>query len=143
VDERAWELIQRGSLPGFLHLPSAPLAQDPELELDADWPECAVALASTTLVSRAIVAPNRIMSLSPGMIVALQESLVRFTSVRGWGDVAAAEALRGKSIVAVRETVEMVPGPARLTKVMLDGRGDEGADEITIVCGLRPARRAA
>jgi hypothetical protein len=138
-----WELIRRGSLPGFLHLPGATAAEVADFGLDADWPESAVALGSTTLVSRGIVAPNRMMSLSPAMTMALQESLVRFTSVRGWGDVPAAEGLRGKQIVDVRETVEMVPGPARLTKVVLDGPDGSGADEITVVCGLRPGRRAA
>jgi hypothetical protein len=138
-----WELIQSGSLPGFLHLPPAPAAETTEFGLGAEWPECAVALGSTTLLSRGIVAPNRVMALAPAMTLALQESLVRFLSVRGWGDIAAAQALRGKSIVDIRETVEMVPGPARLTKVVLDGPGDEGADEITVVCGLRPSRRVA
>lgn len=136
-----WELISRGALPGFLPLPEASAQQAEDLGLDGPWPASAVALASTTLVSRGLVAPNRVMSLSPPLVMALQEALVRFTSVRGWGSVDAAESLRGKSIIDVRETAEMVPGPARLTKVILDDPA--GGDEITIVCGLRPRRRAA
>ena len=134
-----WEEIGKGSLPGFLDLPTMSKDVANELGLDSDWPGSAVALASTTLVSRAIVAPNRLMSLSPAWVIKLQEALVRFTSVRGWGDRDAAESLKGKSIIDVRETIEMVPGPARLTKVMLDD--PHGGDEITIVCGLRPGRR--
>jgi hypothetical protein len=136
-----WELIERGSLPGYLYLPPLNDAGANELDLGASWPQSAVALGSTTLVSRAIVAPNRIMALSPAAVTELQAALVKFTSVRGWGDKNAAGALRGKRIVDVRETVETVPGPSRLTKVMLDG--PDGGDEITVVCGLRPSRRAA
>jgi len=134
-----WELIERDALPGFLSLPSVAADEVDEVDLGAAWPESAVALASATLVSRGVVAPNRVISLSPPWVTRLQEALVRFTSVRGWADVPAAEALRGKVIVDVRETVESVPGPARLTKVVLDD--PDGGDEITVVCGLRARRR--
>lgn len=136
-----WAQIAKRSLPGYLALPALGADQASEFGLDGDWPRSAVALASSTLVSRGMVLPNRVMSLAPTWVLSLQEAIVRFTSVRGWGDSAAAEALRGKSIVDVRETVEMVPGPSRLTKVVLDA--PDGGDEITIVCGLRPGRRAA
>ena len=136
-----WELIERGTLPGYLYVPPLSDSDAGEFGLDGPWPQSAVVLASTTLVSKAIVGPNRIMALSPAAVTDLQAAIVRFTSVRGWGDVDAARALQGKHIVDVRETVETVPGPSRLTKVMLDG--PDGGDEITVVCGLRPTRRAA
>jgi len=136
-----WQEIERGTLPGYLGLPAMSLAESEEAELGLEWPQSAVVLGSTTLVSRGIVAPNRVMSLSPAFVIELQSALVRFTSVRGWGDGDAADALRGKRIVDVQETVETVPGPSRLTKVILDD--PEGGDEITVVCGLRPKRRAA
>jgi hypothetical protein len=137
--KRPSELIRSRSLPAFLHLLAAPASETTEFALTAEWPECVVALESTTLSPRGIVAPNRAMSLPPAMTLALQDALVRFTSVRGWGDIAAAQALRGKSIIDVRKTVEMVPGPARLAKVVLDGPGAARADKITVVCGWRPA----
>jgi len=136
-----WELIERGTLPGYLYLPPLNAAEADELRLEGPWPRSAIALGSTTLASRAIVAPNRIMALSPATVIDLQAAIVRFTSVRGWADGDAARALRGRHIVDVRETVETVPGPSRVTKVMLDS--PEGGDEITVVCGLRPGRRAA
>jgi hypothetical protein len=135
-----WPLIERGSLPGFLHLPGAGLNELGEADPGGPWPESAVALASSTLVSRGIVMPNRVMSLSPPHVIRLQEALVRFGTVRGWADLLAAESIVGKTIVGVAETVESVPGPARLTKVFLDS--PEGGDEITVVCGLRPSRRS-
>ena len=130
-----WELIKRRELPGYFHLP--PLAgEDFEaVGLSAEWPEAAVVLASMTASSRGIVKPNRILALNPESVPILQESLVRFTSVRGWGSIDAARSLIGGRIVSVDETAEMVPGPARLAKVVVDNGGDP--DEITVAWGLR------
>ena len=136
-----WDHIKQGSLPGYFYLPAVDNDAANRLGLPGAWPESAVALASTSLVSRGIVRPNRVMSLAPAALPALQSSIVRYWTVRGWGSVEAAEVLKGKTITAVQETTEMIPGPARLTKVFLDD--PEGGDEITVVCGLRPSRRAA
>jgi hypothetical protein len=136
-----WELIRDGSLPGYFYLPPTDAEKAEELGLPGPWPESAVVLASTTLVSRAMVKPNRAMTLSATALPGLQSSLVRFSTVRGWANSDAAGQLKGKSVVAVEETMELVPGPARLTKVFFDDA--DGGDEITVVCGLRPTRRAA
>lgn len=136
-----WELIRESSLPGYYHLPPTGAEEAKQLGLPGPWPESAVALASTTLVSRGLVKPNRVMTLSASALPGLQSALVRFSTVRGWADSDAAEQLKGKSVIAVQETMELVAGPARLTKVFLDDA--DGGDEITVVCGLRPTRRAA
>lgn len=136
-----WDLIRRGALPGYFYLPATSQSEPPELGLDGDWPDSAVVLANSTLASRGLVKNNRIFRIDPLHLSALQSALVTFSSVRGWADAEALSALKGKSIVDVQETVELVPGPSRLTKVFLaDG---DGSDEVTVVCGVRPTRRAA
>jgi hypothetical protein len=134
-----WELIEPGALPGYFYLPEVSSGEANELGLEGSWPASSVVIASTTLVSRGIVAPNRIMSLGASAVTDLQSAVVRFTSVRGWGDIAAAEPLLGMQVVDIQETMETVPGPSRLAKVMLDS--PDGGDEITVVWGLRPSRR--
>lgn len=136
-----WERIEGNALPGYMFLPPIEEPDAEQLNLPGAWPAAAVAIGSATLISKAMVRPNRIMSLTPNGLLDLQSALVRFISVRGWGDLTAATQLRGKRIVDIKETIEMVPGPSRLTKVMLGD--DDGGDEITVVCGLRPGRRAA
>ena len=136
-----WELIRRGSLPGFLYLPPLDASLGAELGFEGPWPESAVAMASATQVSRGVVQPNRKLALVSHRIIALQEALVRFMSVRGWASIDDVEALRGLRIIDAQETPEMVAGPARLTKVVLQGDGD--SEEVTVVCGVRPARRRA
>lgn len=131
-----WELISRAELPGYLHLPGLDAAQARQLGLEDEWPEAAVVLASMTASSRGIVKPNRILSLAPEEIPRLQESLVRFSTVRGWGAIDSAAALVGARIVSAHETAETVPGPARMAKIVVkDADGD--ADEITVAWGLR------
>jgi hypothetical protein len=130
-----WKLIARRELPGYLHLPPLTTETAAELGLDSEWPEAAVALASMTASSRAIVKPNRILALDAASVPVLQESLVRFTSVRGWGSIDGARALEGGRIVSVHETAETVPGPARLAKVVVATEDD--VEEITTAWGLR------
>lgn len=130
-----WELIAAGELPGYLHLPGLPQEYAGELGLPREWPESAVAFASMTASSRGIVKPNRVLALSPGSIPRMQESLVRFSSVRGWGSIDSAQQLVGARIVSVSETLETVPGPARLAKVVV--QADDDVDEITVAWGLR------
>jgi hypothetical protein len=134
-----WELIERRELPGYFHLPAMSTEQAGEFGLNGEWPEAAVALASMTASSRGIVKPNRILALTAEAVPRLQESLVRYTSVRGWGAIESAKALKGARIVSVDETVETVPGPARLAKVVVD-TGDD-IDEITVAWGLRRSGR--
>jgi hypothetical protein len=130
-----WDLIKRRELPGYFHLPALSGDEAASLDLATEWPEGAVALASMTASSRGIVKPNRILALAPERLAALQESLVRFTSVRGWGSIESAAALVGTQIVSIDETAETVPGPARLAKVVVDTGSD--TDEITVAWGLR------
>jgi hypothetical protein len=131
-----WPQIRKRQLPSFAHLPAMNAEAASELGLDAPWPEAAVALAGTTCVSRGIAKPNRILSLVPEALALLQESIVRFSTVRGWGDDAALSALAGKQIVAVKSTSETVAGPAPIAKVILS---DENADvdEISVAWGIR------
>jgi hypothetical protein len=136
-----WELIEAGSLPGFLYLTAMDAEQAQEHGLPAPWPESAVVMASATCSSRGLVTPNRILALDPKVVSELQQALVRFLSVRGWAAASSVELLRGKTVVDVQETTEIVPGPARLTKVVLDD--ENGGDEVTVVCGVRPTKRKA
>jgi hypothetical protein len=130
-----WPLIEAGELPGYMHLPALDKDEAHEIGLQAPWPESAVTFASMTASSRGIVKPNRILALAPAALPQLQEGLVRFTSVRGWGSLDAARSLVGGRIVSIAETAETVPGPARLAKVVV--QGDDDADEITVAWGLR------
>lgn len=135
-----WRQIKARLLPSFAHLPALDAERAAELGLDAPWPEAAVALASTTCLSRGIVKPNRILSLVPEALAPLQEAIVRFSTVRGWGDDSALSALVGKRIVDVKNTSETVAGPASLAKVILsDDEGD--ADEISVAWGIRRSGR--
>jgi hypothetical protein len=134
-----WDLIKRRELPGYLHLPPLASEDASALGLADEWPEAAVALASMTASSRGIVKPNRILALSPQGVPLIQESLVRFSSVRGWGAVQNAAALVGGRIVSVDETAETVPGPARLAKVVVETEND--VEEITVAWGLRRTGR--
>src|SRR5207247_5550140 len=107
-----------------------------ELGLDTPWPEAAIAFASTTCLSRGIVKPNRVLSLVPEALAPLQEAIVRFSTVRGWGDDSALASLVGKRIVGAKTTSETVAGPASIAKVILTN--DEGvADEISVAWGIR------
>jgi hypothetical protein len=131
-----WKLIAAGELPGYLYLPGLSAEEAGEFGLQREWPESAVALASMTASSRGIVKPNRVLALTPGAIPRLQESLVRFSSVRGWGSIDSAQDLIGARILSVSETSETVPGPARLAKVIVQA-DDDDVDEITVAWGLR------
>lgn len=136
-----WEQIRKRVLPSYAYLPALDAEAATALGLETRWPDSAVALASTTCLSRGIVKPNRIMSLTPEALAPLQEAMVRFSTVRGWGDDAALSALVGKRIVDAKVTAETVAGPASLAKVILtDEEGD--ADEISVAWGIRRSGRA-
>jgi len=87
-----------------------------------------------------MIKPERFLALSVAALPLLQESMVRFGTVRGWGDYAALSALRGKTIVDVKQTTETVAGPAPLAKVFLESPSGE-ADEISVVWGVRRSSR--
>lgn len=135
-----WDLIARRELPGYFYLPALDADQAADLGLDGEWPEAAVTFASMTASSRGIVKPNRVLALMPEAVPQLQESLVRYSTVRGWGALDSAQALVGGRIVSIDETAETVPGPARLAKVVVD-MGDD-VDEITVAWGLRRSGHA-
>lgn len=135
-----WDQIATNSLPSYFHLPEVPAAEAEAIGLEADWPESAVAFASTTLLSRGIVKPNRIFGLAPSTLARLQELFVRFSTVRGWGSHEALNELVGYKIAEVYATSETVPGPAPLAKVVLER--DDSVEEITVAWGVRRSGRA-
>jgi hypothetical protein len=137
--EGRWDLIARRELPAYFHLPPLDAQSALEIGLEGEWPEAAVAFASTTALSRGLIRPNRALALAPDRIQSLQESLVRFWTVRGWGSNDALEALVGMTIVDVAATPETVPGPAPLAKVFL--RDGDRNEEITVAWGVRRTTR--
>jgi hypothetical protein len=136
-----WEEIERGSLPSYFYLREMMPGEASLLGLDEPIPASAVALASTTCVSRGIVKSSRIGTIETGDLPRLQESLVRFFSVRGWGSASALKQLEGLRIVSATETSETVAGPAPLSKVVLAGNGEDD-DEITVAWGVRRTGRS-
>lgn len=136
-----WEEIERGSLPSYFYLPEMTAEEASLLEVDEPLPAAAVALASTTCMSRGIVKSSRIGTIETEDLPGLQEALVRFFSVRGWGSSEALQKLEGLRIVSAAETSETVAGPAPLSKVILAGDGD-GDDEITVAWGVRRTGRS-
>jgi hypothetical protein len=135
----SWDLIAKSQLPGFFHLPPLSKTEADAFEVGAEWPESAVAFASTTLLSRGIVKPNRVLGLAPRTIGRLQELLVRFATVRGWGSHDTLKRLVGYTVKDVHATSETVPGPASLAKVILEREGEP--EEITVAWGVRRSGR--
>jgi len=135
-----WEEIERGVLPSYLYLPEMTEVEARLLELDEPLPAAAVALASATCISRGIVKSSRIGTMETEDLPGLQEALVRFFSVRGWGSTEALQRLEGLRIVSATETSETVAGPAPLSKVIL--AGDDDDDEITVAWGVRRTGRS-
>lgn len=135
-----WDQIATHSLPSYFHLPEVPASEAAAIGLEADWPESAVAFASTTLLSRGIVKPNRVLGLAPTALARLQELFVRFSTVRGWGSHEALSGLVGYKIAEVYATSETVAGPAPLAKVVLER--DDSVEEITVAWGVRRSGRA-
>lgn len=134
-----WGMIAQSQLPGFFHLPELPEADADALGLEVEWPESAVAFASTTLLSRGILKPNRVLGLTPKAVGNLQELLVRFSSARGWGSHDTLKNLVGFTVKEVFATRETVPGPASLAKVILEKEGEP--EEITVAWGVRRSGR--
>lgn len=137
--EGRWEYLRENRLPDFLYLPPLPTG-DAEFELDVDLPEAAVALAGTTLVSRALVRNRRVASLGQAMVPLLQEKVSRFFTTRGYAAERELAVLRDKRILSVDRTDETVPGPSRLYKMTLGNARDRtGDDELTVTFfGCRP-----
>jgi hypothetical protein len=133
-----WAEIEKNQLPGFLYLPGIPDERAAEFGAPSGIPEGAVAFASATLISRSVFAANRLVSLAQERLSDLQGAIVRFFGVRGWASTEELANLEGKRIVSAQETIETVPGPSRLAKIVL--AGDEADDEITVTWGLRRAR---
>lgn len=136
-----WEEIERGSLPSYLYLPAMTQEEAGLLDLDDPLPAAAVVLASITCSSRGIIKPSRIGAIETDILPALQEALVRFFAVRGWGSSSALKQLEGLRVVSATETSETVAGPAPLSKIILAGDGEDD-DEITVAWGVRRTGRA-
>lgn len=136
-----WEEIERGNLPSYFYMGEMTPDEARLLDLDEPLPAYAVALASSTCLSRGIVKSSRLGTIETIDLPRLQASLVRFFSVRGWGSSAALQQLVGLRIVSATETSETVAGPAPLAKVILarDGQDD---DEITVAWGVRRTGRS-
>ena len=132
-------MIAQSQLPGFFHLPELPEADADALGLEVEWPESAVAFASTTLLSRGIVKPNRVLGLTPKAVGRFQELLVRFSSARGWGSHDTLKNIVGYTVKEVFATSETVPGPVSLAKVILEREGEP--EEITVAWGVRRSGR--
>ncbi len=136
---RHWGTIAQNQLPSFFHLPGLSEEQADALGLEVEWPESAVAFASTTLLSRGIVKPNRVLGLTPKAVGKLQELLVRFSTARGWGSHDDLRTLVGYTVKDVFATSETVPGPVSLAKVILEKEGEP--EEITVAWGVRRSGR--
>ncbi len=137
--EGPWDWLRRNQLPGYLYLPAF-VADEAGFDARGDMPESVVVLASTTLVTRALVRNRRFLSLSQPMLPLLQEKLSRFLTTRGYASDREVQALAGKRVVDVRRTDETVSGPSRLYKVVFgEADEDEGDDETTVSFGCRPA----
>jgi hypothetical protein len=137
--EGPWDWLRRNQLPGYLYLPAF-VADEAGFDARSDMPESVVVLASTTLVSRALVRNRRFLSLSQPMLPLLQEKLSRFLTTRGYASDRELDALAGRRVVDVRRTDETISGPSRLYKVVLgEADDDEGDDEMTVSFGCRPA----
>jgi len=131
-----WGEIEKNQLPNFLHVPGVPDERLPEFGAKIGLPDGAVTFASSTQISRAVFAANRLVSLRQERLADLQSAIVRFFGVRGWASTEELTNLVGKQVVAAEETSETVPGPSRLAKIIL--RGDDGTDdEVTVAWGLR------
>lgn len=137
-----WAEIESGSLPSYLYLPEMTSEEADLLELERPLSASAVALASTTCLSRGIVKSSRIGTIETDDLPRLQAALVRFFSVRGWGSSEALQKLEGLRILSATETSETVAGPAPLSKVILAGDSGEGDDEITVAWGVRRTGRS-
>jgi hypothetical protein len=134
-----WTAIKAGSRPGYFYLPTLTEEERERFGYEGDWEEAAVDFAGTTAYSKRL-AQARAFRLSPHMLPVLQSSIVIASTVRGWASVSDAPEWYGKKIVAVEETTEWIPAPARLTKVLLEDEHGR-ADEATLVWGLRLPRK--
>jgi hypothetical protein len=137
-----WELIRQGQLPGFMRLPHLTEEEANEIGCPGALPEMCVAFGSTTLLSRALIKSARVASLRQERLSDLQAGLVRFFTVRGWASGRELDNLIGKTVVEAVETVETVPGPSRLAKVILRGDSQDADDEVAVTWGLRPTKSA-
>jgi hypothetical protein len=127
--EAEWDVLRENRQPGFFYLPATGPGETERLELAGEWPESVAVLASSTLSSVNLVKPRRVMSLTSEALPHLQDAMVRFGAVRGFNDLLALQALRGKRIVDVQETTQTVTGPSRLIKVYFGGNTEEVDDE--------------
>jgi hypothetical protein len=140
--EAPWSLLRQNQIPGYFHLPPLDDERAATVGLPARWPEGVVCLAGATLSSTALIKPRRELSLTPGLLPMLQDTVTRFFAVRGFADLRAAKATEGKRLVKVVETNQTVAGPAKLVKLYFgeeDGSVEEADDELSLSCwGVRP-----
>lgn len=137
--EGPWDWLRGNRLPSYLYLPGLEARAAEEYELEEDWSESVAALASMTLISRALVGPRRVLSLSQEMLPHLQEKVSRCLTTRGFAGGGELEGLIGKRVTSAHRTDETVLGPSRLWKLFLGEQdSDEGDDEISVTLGSRP-----
>lgn len=137
--EGPWEWLRENRLPSYMYLPGLEGEAALEYGLEENWSECVAALASMTLVSRALVRPRRVLSLSQEMLPHLQEKVSRCLTTRGFAAGAELEGLVGKRVMSAHRTDETVLGPSRLWKLFLGEQdSDDGDDEISVTLGSRP-----
>lgn len=138
--EGPWNYLRKNLLPAYFYLPGISEGEAGKpLGLKQPWPEAAVDLASATAVSRGLIQSRRILSIETPALAPFQDKIARFFTTRGYADVAALQALRGRQIVDVVQSDAIVAGPTRLSKMTIaetaGGGGDE--DEITLYVGTR------
>jgi len=141
--EAPWSFLRRNQIPGYFYLPNLSGQQATDLNLAGDWPEAVVCLAGSTLSGMSLIKPRRELSLAPTLLPVLQDSIVRFFSVRGFADVAALSGVRGKRLINIVETGQTVPGPAKLVKLYFgenqSARDDQDDETSLAYWGVRPA----
>jgi hypothetical protein len=140
--EASWKYLRENVIPGYFYLPGLTDAEAKKLGLPRSWPEAVVALASSTLSSVGLIKPRRQLSLAPGMLPYLHDSIARFFAVRGFAGMRELGGVVGKRIVSVEDANQTVPGPSRLVKVYFGENpteADERDDELTVAYwGVRP-----
>ncbi len=137
--EGPWESghLRQDVLPDYFYLPGLSADAAAGLGLKEEWPEAVADLLSMALVSRGLVKPRRLLSLSTEALIPFQDKVSRSLTTRGYASYETLNALAGRTIVNVVQSDALVHGPTRLSKVTIaeDETGED--DEITLFIGTR------
>lgn len=137
--EGPWESrhLKQDVLPDYFYLPGLNTEAAAALGLKEEWPAAVVDLGSLALVSRGLVKPRRLLSLSTEALLPFQDKVCRSLTTRGYASHETLNGLAGRKIVDVVQSDALVQGPTRLSKVTIaeDENGED--DEITLFIGTR------